>query len=385
MSGGNNDMALMLALIDMLNRSEDREERSALDRDLFNLQKDAQKQAKRTQDRVAFSTEVGSIQGQVKSIRDRRTAAFQRNQEKFITESTKIMGLALDDPGVRSFVRELGNLDQKGESEALRFVNGMADRVEKVLNRIDEPLEKLGAARVLDSAVGNYVTGGGVHANSLEDVYTRGLAGVKSMARKAETVIGELAEQRQTAWEEFLQAHEKPIQRALRSARELGDPLSGLSGIHKQVDIFSDPELSLFTVPSSSFDMPGLRGSIRRVESDRVVKRTPGAPEEVLEEVKGFPSLLGSALSAVSRGVSRGLGGEKTIRTEGGEIPMQGFSSLDPLGSLLQGPRVPIPPLTPEEVPYFLRQDVDPFAFTEMGPPFELRRPPYSGGGGAEF
>lgn len=384
----NNDIALMLALIDMLNRTEDREERSALDRDLFELQKQSMEQQSQRAERGSFDAAADRLGSQIPEFRKNRDNTYASRKKELTKEVNRVLTEGTNAPGMKRFTNDLGRLRTMGGSEARRFLDTLPERIEGIVGGLDEPLARLSASREVDAAIRAYagvderglsVRAGELHSRPLWETYQDRLSGVEQMAKKALTEAENMLTDLDSQWSDFMVSQEQGVRNAIGKARSEGYDVSSLGKARRLRSDMADPAKTPFQPKPYEVEMFPVRASRKDVETGRVAETVSGAPEIIAERTEGAVSKAFRLPGILKKVVSGTLGGAERRRgeTEFEVAPSLGDVAIPTLLNLfgfgqasgLSGLGFGVMPFEQEPdvgVPSFLQPN-------PMGPPEDLR------------
>lgn len=386
MSGGSgSDMALTLALIDMLNRTEDREERSALDRDLFDLQKQSMEQQSQRAERGSFDAAADRLGGQISEFRKNRDNVYTDTRKNFARRINEVMEEGTNAPGMKRFMNDLGRLRTMGESEAQRrFIDTLPERVEGIIDELKEPLARLSASREIDSAIRAYVgvdekgvpvREGNLHSPALWETYQDRLSGVERMAKKALVEAENILTDLDSQWSGFMTSQEQGIRNSIGDARTQSYKVSDLGKARGLRSDMADPVKTPFRPEPYKIEEFSVRASRKDVETGKAARTAevlPGAPRIIAERTEGAIEKGIRLPGRIKKVVSGVLGGAERER---GKTEFEVSPSLIDVAipSLLNavlfgiGQASDLPEQEPDTgVPFFLQPNA-------MGPPGELQ------------
>lgn len=342
----NNDMALMLALIDMLNRMEDREERSALDRDLFDLQKQSMEQQSQRAERGSFDASADRLGSQLSEFRKNRDNTYADRKKELTKEVNRVLTEGTNAPGMKRFMNDLGRLRTMAGSEAQRFLDTLPERIEGIIGGLKEPLARLSASREVDAAIrahvgigegGLPVREGELHSRSLWETYQDRLSGVEQMAKKALTEAENVLTDLDSQWSDFMISQEQGVRNAIGKARSEGYRVGDLEEARRLRSNMADPSKTPFQPKPYEVELFPVRASRKDVETGRVAETVSGAPKIVAERTEGLiergfrlPETVRKAASGVLGGAERERG-----QVEFDVSPTLGFPAF--LSSMLFG------------------------------------------------
>lgn len=321
----NSDMALMLALIGMLNRTEDREERSALDRDLFDLQKQSMEHQADLANQRAFGEAAQIVGNQIPKFLENRENAFLNMKSKLATSLRELAVEGSNAPGMKVLMNDLGRLTTMPSSEAQRFLDAFPERVEKVLNGVKEPIAQLFAAKEVDAAVRAYVgvderglpeREGALFSRTLWETYQDRLSSVEEMSRKAliesENILADL----DSKWRDFKSSQDQGVRNIIGEERSRNFNIPGLERARRKRADIADPTRTPFKPEPYEIKMSPIRASRRDVESGRVAETVSGAPKIIAEKVEPPLAFVGRIPQFVEDSIANFFGGKQRVRGE---------------------------------------------------------------------
>lgn len=189
------DSALLLALLQMINQQEESQARRELERELTGRSLAVEEMLARMQQEQLGREEERGLRERLSGIFTRTdqslTDRFSKSQDKLLRDIDQKLREASKDPAVEGILKDFRKARREGvsKSESNRLVGTLPDRVFKVLQDTPDPVVKAGKARAIMQGIEDYfqTSTDEYTINHLATIIEEALPGVVALAGELES------------------------------------------------------------------------------------------------------------------------------------------------------------------------------------------------------